>query len=95
MTEGGIGAKLHPQLCAGYRYPHELQKARALNSLGRGLDAAVPLGCLHQQLGCLHSGIAVLVAFGQREDERAGLGERLELRSIAHDDRAPVFICLG
>jgi hypothetical protein len=39
MTEG-MGAKLRPQLCAGYWHPHELQKARALNGLGRGLDAA-------------------------------------------------------
>jgi hypothetical protein len=40
MTEGGMGAKLRPQLCASYRHPHELQKARALNGLGRGLNAA-------------------------------------------------------
>jgi hypothetical protein len=47
MTEGGMGAKLHPQLCAGYRHPQKLHEARPLNRLGRGFDTAVPIGRFH------------------------------------------------
>jgi hypothetical protein len=49
MTEGGMGAKLHPQLCAGYRHPQKLQKACALNGLGRGLDAAAAVRGSYQE----------------------------------------------
>jgi hypothetical protein len=68
------------------RHPKKLHEPCALNRLGRGLDPALTFGGFHEQLSRLLQ-LRIAMLEGLREDESAGLGERLELIDV--DAAAP------